>query len=324
MTFVAIKMFKDFRPSLVFRMASTNLILGGWVRVFAQRNNNFTWILVGFGIMSLSYPVFLSAVTLLCNKWMGDKERTFMIQICGLTIPVGTVISFALSGVIFSDSSKLMAETYTLMWIQNIWVTLFAGAFAMLVRDKPIRPPSAVATKDDPERKMLKIFKEAFKDRSYLLLVCVFGCIDGSFTSFSSIMSFLFNFYNVPGQPKIYTNSLISLYGGLTAIVGVFASMLTGCFLQKTHKYLLNTRVVCVMMSLTIALAIYTVPAGNQIVVGINLMFLGMFMVPIIPVSMNFGSELTFPLSPAMTNGSLLMVGYAVGAVLGVICTPLA
>ncbi len=53
-------------------------------------------------------------------------------------------------------------------------------------------------------------------------------------------------------------------------------------------------------------------------------MLLGMFMVPIIPVSMNFGSELTFPLSPAMTNGSLLMVGYAVGAILGVICTPLA
>lgn len=47
-------------------------------------------------------------------------------------------------------------------------------------------------------------------------------------------------------------------------------------------------------------------------------------MVPIIPVSMNFGSELTFPLSPAMTNGSLLMVGYAMGAVLGIICTPLA
>ncbi len=53
-------------------------------------------------------------------------------------------------------------------------------------------------------------------------------------------------------------------------------------------------------------------------------MLLGMFMVPIIPVSMNFGSELTFPLSPAMTNGSLLMVGYAMGAILGVICTPLA
>ncbi len=204
--------------------------------------------------------MFLSAVTLICNKWMGDRERTFMIQICGLTIPIGTVISFALSGVIFSDSNNLLAETYTLIWIQNIWISLFAGGFALLVRDKPIRPPSAVATREDPERKLFKIFREAFKEKSYVLLVCIFGCIDGAFASFSSIMSFLFNFYNVPGEPKIYTNSLISLYGGLTAIVGVLASMVTGIFLQKTHKYLLTTRVVCVMMSLMIALAMYTIP----------------------------------------------------------------
>jgi hypothetical protein len=46
-------------------------------------------------------------------------------------------------------------------------------------------------------------------------------------------------------------------------------------------------------------------------------------MVPIIPVSMNYASELTFPLAPAMTNGSLLMIGYGMGAILGIICTPL-
>lgn len=79
MTFVSIKMFKDYRPSSCFRLACVNLIIGGWIRILAQRNDNFTWILVGFGIMSLSYPIFLSAVTLICNKWMGDSERTFMI-----------------------------------------------------------------------------------------------------------------------------------------------------------------------------------------------------------------------------------------------------
>ena len=72
-----------------------------------------------------------------------------------------------------------------------------------------------------------------------------------------------------------------------------------------------------------VAVAIFTVPSGNHIVVGVNLMLLGMFMVPIIPVSMNFASEITFPLSPAMTNGWLLMIGYAMGAVLAILCTPL-
>jgi hypothetical protein len=55
-----------------------------------------------------------------------------------------------------------------------------------------------------------------------------------------------------------------------------------------------------------------------------NFALLGIVMVPIIPVSMNFGSELTFPIAPIMTNGILLMVGQGMGAVLGIVETILA
>lgn len=81
---------------------------------------------------------------------------------------------------------------------------------------------------------MLKIFQSGFKNKSYVLLVCIFGCIDGAFASFSSIMSFLFSFYNVPGQPKVYPNSLVSLYGACVSIVGVISSLAIGGYLQKT------------------------------------------------------------------------------------------
>jgi hypothetical protein len=67
----------------------------------------------------------------------------------------------------------------------------------------------------------------------------------------------------------------------------------------------------------------FSIPSGNILLVLLNLIFLGTFLVPIIPVSMNFGSELTFPVAPALTNGLLLMVGQAVGAVLGIVMTPL-
>ena len=56
-----------------------------------------------------------------------------------------------------------------------------------------------------------------------------------------------------------------------------------------------------------------------MILVGVDLVFLGSFLVPIIPVSMNFASELTFPLAPAATNGILLMMGQACGAAFGLI-----
>lgn len=79
MTFVAIKLFKEVRPSIVIRIACVDLIIGGWMRIFARKNDNFNWILAGFTVMSLSYPLFLSGITLFCNKWLGDSERTFVI-----------------------------------------------------------------------------------------------------------------------------------------------------------------------------------------------------------------------------------------------------
>jgi hypothetical protein len=53
-------------------------------------------------------------------------------------------------------------------------------------------------------------------------------------------------------------------------------------------------------------------------------MLLGAVIVPIIPVSMNFGSELTFPIAPILTNGILLSVGQGMGAILGIVETYLA
>ena len=82
-------------------------------------------------------------------------------------------------------------------------------------------------------------------------------------------------------------------------------------------------RAVCIGVTVAAILAVFSIPSGDKLLVLLNLMFLGTFLVPIIPVSMNFGSELTFPLAPALTNGLLLMVGQAVGAVLGIVMTPL-
>lgn len=77
MTFVAIWMFKAMRPSVVFRIGCVNILFGAWIRSVSLATDDFGMILVGYTIISLSYPIFLAAVTLVCNKWLGDSERTF-------------------------------------------------------------------------------------------------------------------------------------------------------------------------------------------------------------------------------------------------------
>lgn len=114
------------------------------------------------------------------------------------------------------------------------------------------------------------------------------------------------------------------MYGGATAVFGVMSSMICGCYLQKTKKFLLTTRLVCILTMTMVLVGLYSIPSEQNYVVLGNFVLLGIVIVPIIPVSMNFGSELTFPIAPIMTNGILLMVGQGMGAVLGIIETILA
>lgn len=79
MTFVAIYWFQHMRPSVVFRIACVNAVAGGWLRTISLETSTFNVILVGFTVISLSYPVMLSSVTLICNAWLSDKERTMWI-----------------------------------------------------------------------------------------------------------------------------------------------------------------------------------------------------------------------------------------------------
>ena len=50
---------------------------------------------------------------------------------------------------------------------------------------------------------------------------------------------------------------------------------------------------------------------------------IGVVIVPIIPVGINFSAELTFPIEPTVVTGTLMMVGQLVGFVLAVVAGPL-
>jgi hypothetical protein len=101
MTFVAIYMFRELSPTFTFRIACIICIAGGWIRSFTNISNGFGVILFGYTVISLPYPIMLSSVTMICNVWLTDNERTMWTQILGLCVPIGTIVSFVLAGCVY-------------------------------------------------------------------------------------------------------------------------------------------------------------------------------------------------------------------------------
>ena len=84
-----------------------------------------------------------------------------------------------------------------------------------------------------------------------------------------------------------------------------------------TLKLICGTTAVCAITSMI------TIPSKNIWITGITIIIMGIGLVPISPVGMNFASELTFPIPAATTNGMLLMVGHAAGCLIALVGTPL-
>lgn len=53
--------------------------------------------------MSLAYPLFNGAMNLIPNRWFPDSERTLITAVCGLSIPMGNIFAFTMSGLIFAN-----------------------------------------------------------------------------------------------------------------------------------------------------------------------------------------------------------------------------
>ena len=97
---------------------------------------------------------------------------------------------------------------------------------------------------------------------------------------------------------------------GCCVLVGLVSSFTTGAIIQRTKKFRLMMRISCFGCAFIAFLAIWTFKvATDSALICVNIISIGIVMVPIIPISINFSSELTFPIEPTVVTGTLMMVG---------------
>lgn len=76
----------------------------------------------------------------------------------------------------------------------------------------------------------------------------------------------------------------------------------------------------CFGCLILMTIAIFTFAAyTDAVMISINVMVMGFAIVPIIPIGINFSSELTFPIDPPVITGTLLMTGQLGGLILAIL-----
>ena len=103
--------------------------------------------------------------------------------------------------------------------------------------------------------------------------------------------------------------SATSFLGDGIVLTGVLASFGVGFLLKKYRCYKWMLIICCWGTCLSFFIVIFSLYSNNETLVVINMLFVGFFMIPIIAISLNFSSELTFPMEPTVITGVLLLFG---------------
>jgi len=201
-----------------------------------------------------------------------------------------------------------------MLFVQATFYTVISILFMIFIRSEPDLPPSIVATKKSEETHFCQTIGMAFSNRNFNILLVIFTLVDGVFISFGACLSTIFS-------PLGFSSTKCSLLGAGTVVFGVSSSFFAGYILKRTKKNRLLLRISCFGASIMLIIAIFTLKSGIFWLMYLNIFVAGILIVPIIPVSLNFAAELTFPQAPAVITGFLLMAPCVGGFIITIVCS---
>ena len=132
------------------------------------------------------------------------------------------------------------------------------------------------------------------KNKNYKLLSVAYALMIGMNTAFGISVDPIFG-------PLGFDTFDIAVLGVCVVTAGVCASMLSGFLLKMYRKYLLMARVSCFGCATFLFIAIITFQTTDVKIISLNMILAAMFLVPIIPIGINFANELTYPLDETVT-----------------------
>jgi hypothetical protein len=109
-TFLSMWLYQKVEPHTVTRIACFIMFSGAWLRLLCAKTDSFLPVMVGEIWLSLACPLFFNMMTQFCNAWFPDNERTLATAVSGLAIPLGNLVAFLMSGLIFTGFKQDLAN----------------------------------------------------------------------------------------------------------------------------------------------------------------------------------------------------------------------
>ena len=219
--------------------------------------------------------------------------------------PLGVAIGFLLPAIIVT-ASKSKSQIVTLMFVEAIICSAVLILDIFFFKKLPEFPPSISASQERDE--FAPALKKISKNKSFLYLFIAFSMAQGALNALATLIALI-------SEPYGFSNFDNSVFGGLLIICGLVGAGIIGAIVTLTHKYKITLIISSIVTLCSFVVFIFTLSMESLVISCIAIAFVGFVITPILPISYEFGIELTYPIGEAMTGGILNCGGQLIGII---------
>lgn len=160
---------------------------------------------------------------------------------------------------------------------------LIALIFMVVMREKPLHPPSKIADTQKAEMTM-----GMWKDVGILLRNCNFMSVLVVYSILYSVINSMMDAISPIFHTYYDNESFISTIAIIQILTSVVTELLTGFYLDKTKRYLCTLRTTVITSTIIAFGLIWAVPYGNPYLCACAIALSGLAIGPIFPVGFDF------------------------------------
>ncbi|MCX6080403.1 MAG: MFS transporter [Chloroflexi bacterium] len=256
--------------------------------------NQYTLVLWSTIGIAIAQPFLLNAWTKVPANWFGVDERATAVGLVTLSSLVGTALGMVLT--------PILTESMSIPTVQLIYgglATFSSVLFIALAREKPPTPPCPAG--DEVRSLMLDGLKHAFKVKAFWLFLVVFFVAMGIFNGVTTWVEDII-------RPRGFSPIDAGTVGALMLVGGVIGAVVIPPFSDKQHK----RRIYLVVgFLLAIPCLLVLTYATSAWVLFTSSFFLGVCLVGVSPIGIQYAAEITHPTPEGTSNGLIQLFGQA-------------
>lgn len=259
---------------------------------------NYTFVLISQIIIAIGQPFILNAITTVAARWFPIKERATASGLGSLAMYVGIFL-----GLILTPYLTIHYGINRMLFIYGILSLLPVITFFLFVKERPATPPCPVEM--DVRSLVFDGFKDAFRNKNFLLLLAVFFVGLGAFNAVTTWVEDIL-------RPRGFSITQAGITGGLMIAGGIVGALIIPSLSDRYRKR--TPFIIIAILGATLGLAGITYMTGYASLL-ISAFILGFFLLSAGPIGFQYGAEVTYPTPEGTSNGLLLLMGQISGII---------